>query len=70
MSLSLLMVLSYLTLLPPVLDGLQLVWVCVIIAPVLASALLMADGDPHLMHLMPDKNKDQLKVCFPPHDVI
>ena len=58
------MVLSYLTLLPPVLDGLQLLWVCVIVAPLLSTALLAADGDPRLMHVMPDKNKDHLKVCI------
>jgi hypothetical protein len=48
-------------LLPPVVDGLQILWICVVAAPVLAVALVSAEMPQALMEVMPDKNKDHLK---------
>lgn len=55
------MVASYIALLPPVFDGLQILWMCVVANPIIAVALVSAHVPQVLMEVMPDKNKDHLK---------
>lgn len=62
LAISFMLLLSYVALLPPMLNGFQLIWVTVVVTPVLAMSLLASDGDSNIMALMPDKNKEHLKV--------
>ncbi|KAJ3129352.1 hypothetical protein HK100_008688 [Physocladia obscura] len=61
MSLSGVILLSYLFLLPPILTGYQILWLLWVIIPIQSGAFLFTPYDPEAMTVMPVKNNDHLK---------
>ncbi|KAI8809969.1 hypothetical protein BJ742DRAFT_803098 [Cladochytrium replicatum] len=60
-SLSLICLLSYCMLLPPILTPYQVMWMQWVILPPIAGSFLFTPRDPDIMTLMPLKNQDHLK---------
>ncbi|KAL1926772.1 hypothetical protein VTP01DRAFT_5418 [Rhizomucor pusillus] len=60
MSLSLMQLLSYCMLLPPIFTGYQILWIMCIILPIVTLSMLFTPHDDNLMLLMPGKNHDHL----------
>lgn len=60
MSMSLMMLLSFCLLLPPIFTGYQILWVLWVILPILSMSMLFTPHEDGIMLLMPGKNIEHL----------